>query len=289
MPQALAQPPDPDPKTPRLRCPPGAIDCHVHIFGPKVLFPFAPGSKYVSDDRLPEEQIALQDRLGIARAVIVSGGGYGRNTSHLEHTLEQFGDRFLGVALLPEDVTAAHIRRLDRLGVKAVRFISPRHGGSLPPLSERVAKRAADAGWHVQYYPYRTELADMADTLLRLPSDIVIDHFGHIPADGGTGQPAFQALLRMLDTGRVWVKLSGPMRITSEEPLYPSVTPLARALVAHRPDRLLWASDWPHVNMNGRSMPNDGDLLDLMLDWAPEAAMRDRILAENPARLFGNG
>lgn len=286
MNQVVAHPPDPNPRTPRLRCPPGAVDCHVHLFGPKSRFPFAPGSRYVSDDRLPATQIALQDTLGLARAVVVSGGGYGADTTHLEHVLERYGDRFIGVALLPEDATSAHVRRLDRLGVRAARFVSPSHGGALPPLSPAVAARVADLGWHVQVYPYRTELARLAPELLALPTDVVLDHFGHVPAAEGTAQPAFQAMLRLLDTGRFWVKLSGPMRCTMDEPPYACVAPLARALVAHRPDRLIWGSDWPHVNMNGRTMPNDGDLLDLLLDWVPEQSVRDRILAENPARLF---
>jgi predicted TIM-barrel fold metal-dependent hydrolase len=282
----LAQPPDPNPKTPRLRCPPGAIDCHVHVFGPKEVYSFDPGSKYISDDRLPEEQIALQKTLGLSRAVIVSGGGYGPNTSHLEHTLAAHPNRFLGVALLPDDATPADIRRLDRLGVRAARFVSKLHGGHLPEFSLEVARRVVDAGWHIQYYPFRTELAEQSARILELPGEIVLDHFAHIPSSGGVKRPAFQALLRLLDTGRVWVKLSGPMRCTPEEPLYPSVTPMARALVAHRPDRLIWGSDWPHLNMNGRTMPNDGDLIDLLLDWAPDQATRNRILADNPARLF---
>lgn len=287
MVQVLAQPPDPNPRQPRLRCPPGAMDCHIHLFGPRTIYPFDPGSKYVSDDRLPEHHVTLQDTLGIARAVVVSGGGYGPNTAHLEHVLAEHSDRFLGVALLPENATSADLRRLDRLGVRAARFVSPRHGGNLPRFSSAMAARVAEIGWHVQYYPYRTELADTWRTILDLPTDVVLDHFGHIPAAEGINQPAFTALLRLLDSGRVWVKLSGPMRCTAEEPPYPSVTPLARALVARRPDRLIWGSDWPHVNMNGRTMPNDGDLLDLLLDWVPDAATRDRILADNPARLFG--
>jgi len=115
---------------------------------------------------------------------------------------------------------------------------------------------------------------------------VVLDHFGAVPAAGGVGQPAFRALLRLLDSGRVWVRLSGPMRCTTEDFPYPSVTPLARALVAHAPERLLWGSDWPHVNMRGRVMPNDGDLLDLLLDWAPDEAARNRILADTARRLY---
>ena len=286
MSKPVAAPPDPHPKTPRLRCPPGAIDSQVHLFGPKARFAFAPGSKYVSEDMLPETQIAVQDALGISRAVVVSGGGYGVDMSHLEYVMENFRDRFIGVALLPDDVGADYVRHLDGLGVRATRFINPRQGGALPPISRRVAALVADIGWHVHYYPFGDELKAVSQALLDLPCDVVLDHFAHIPAAGGVQQPAFQSLLRLLDTGRFWVKMSAPMRITMEEPPYPSVTPLARALVAHRPDRMLWASDWPHVNLNGRTMPNDGDLLDLLLTWAPDTDTRRQILVDNPRRLF---
>jgi 2-pyrone-4,6-dicarboxylate lactonase len=83
------------------------------------------------------------------------------------------------------------------------------------------------------------------------------------------------------------MKLSGPMRCSKQEPPYPAVTPLARALVKHAPDRMLWASDWPHVNMVGRVMPNDGDLLDLLAEWAPDAKDREKILVTNPTQLYG--
>ncbi len=285
--QVRADPPDPTPKLPRLRCPPAATDCHFHIFGPASRWPFDPGSRYVSDDRLPEELFALHDRLGIARGMLVSGAGYGPDTRHLEAVLRRFPDRLKGVALMPPDQPAAEFRRLGALGVRAIRFVNPAHGGHVPPIDMANARRAADAGWHIHYYPFRDELAAGTSQVLDLPGRVVLDHFAHVPAAGGTAQPAFANLLRLLDTGRVWVKLSGPMRLTAEAPPYGSVTPLARALVAHRPDRMLWGSDWPHMNMNGRPMPNDADLLDLLLDWVPDRASRDGILAANPAELFG--
>lgn len=127
----------------------------------------------------------------------------------------------------------------------------------------------------------------MAPKLMALPNTIVLDHFASIPAVGGTGQPAFKRLLQMLDTGRVWVKLSGPMRCTEKEPPYEDLTPIARALVAHAPDRLVWGSDWPHVNMAGRTMPNDGDLLDQLAEWIPDEKHRNKVLVDNPARLYG--
>lgn len=290
MPEAMApyltQPPDPNPKTPTLKLPPGTIDCHVHIFGPSDRYAFDPASRYVSEDALPETNIRLQDTLNIARAVIVSGAGYGRTYGHLADVLERHGDRFRGVALLPEKITVPELARLDRLGVRGTRFVSTAHGRNLPGFSPEVAAMIAEFGWHVVFYPGRGELADFSQRLLDLPTPVVLDHFGCIDAALGIEQPAFKALLDLLDSGKVWVKISGPNRCSMEEPPYPSVVPMARKLVEHAPERLLWGTDWPHTNMNGRTMPNDGDLVDLLLDWVPDAATRQRILAENPAQLY---
>ena len=282
----LTPPPDPHPRKPRLVCPPGSVDCQVHLFGPAAEYPFDPGSRYISEDALPETSIALQDRLGLAHAVIVSGGGYGMSTRHLEDTLRRFPDRFRGVALLPPEVTQAEMERLHGLGVRGCRFVSPSHGAHLPHLSERVAAMAAELGWVVQFYPSPRDLDDHAERLMALRAPVVLDHFAAIPAEGGVDQPAFRTVLRMLDSGKVWVRLSGPMRCTHEDFPYPSVTPLAHALVAHAPERLVWGSDWPHVNMRGRVMPNDGDLIDMMLDWVPDEAIRARILSDQARRLY---
>ncbi|MDX3907080.1 MAG: amidohydrolase family protein [Pigmentiphaga sp.] len=283
----LTPPPDPHPRRPRLAAPPGAIDCHVHLFGPVSRYPFHPGSKYRSADALPETNIALQDTLGLAGAVVVSGAGYGPNTDHLAEVLQRFPTRFRGVALLPDDVKREHVARLDALGVRGARFVSAGHAGALPRLSPRVAGLIAEFGWHVQFYPHGTDLLDHADALIALPNRIVLDHFACIPASGGVEQPAFQRLLALLDTGRVWVKMSGPMRCTAENYPYASVTPVARALVRHAPERLLWGSDWPHTNMQGRQMPNDGDLFDLLETWCDDAAVRQQILVNNPREIYG--
>ena len=283
----LTQAPDPNPKTPKLALPPGSCDTHIHLFGPADKYPFAPDSPYTSRDALAETNIALQDELGVARAVIVSGGGYGRDYRLMADTLARYPDRFRGIALLPEDTSAAELARLTRLGVRGLRMISAKRGGHLPTYSRDIAVRAADHGWHVQFYPHGTDIVDYADKLLALPNVIVLDHFASIPAAGGTEQPAFQTLLRMLDTGRVWVKLSGPMRCTLENIPYPAVTPLAGALVRHAPERLVFGTDWPHVNLDGREMPNDGDLVDLLADWVPDAATRTRILVDNACTLYG--
>ena len=283
----LTQAPDPNPKKPKLKAPPGACDTHIHLFGPAAKYPFAPDSPYTSRDALPETLFALQDKLGLSTAVIVSPGGYGRNYNMLADVLAKYPNRFRGIALMRDDTPSAEYARLTRLGVRGLRMMSRKRGSHVPQLSREVAARAHEHGWHVQFYPHGTDIVENADKLLALKNPIVLDHFASIPAAGGADQSAMKAVLKMLDTGRVWLKLSGPMRCTSENVPYPSVTPLARALVKHAPERMVWGSYWPHVNLDGREMPNDGDLLDLLAEWAPDAAVRNRILTQNAKALYG--
>lgn len=280
----LTQPPDPHPRKPKLVLPAGACDCHFHFFGPAAKYPTDPASPYVSADALPETYFALQDVLGLTRGVLVSGGAYGRDTRHLEDTLSRHGKRLRGIVLPREDLEAPETRRLAALGVRGMRFISERRHGRLPRLDPALARRGFEAaGWQVHFYP-KDDLGSLAPQLLALPNTVVLDHFGGVDVDANADAGA---LLRLLDSGRVWVKLSGPMRCTRADYPYAKVTPLAQRLVAHAPERLIWGSDWPHVNMNDRAMPNDGELVDLLAEWVPSAATRQAILVDNPARLFG--
>jgi predicted TIM-barrel fold metal-dependent hydrolase len=286
MPKLTAGP-DPHTKTPKLKAPPGACDTHIHLFGPAAKYPFAPDSPYTSRDQLPETFIALQDRLGLSTAVIVSPGGYGRNPALLADVLAKYPDRFRGIALVKDDIPASELARLTKLGVRGMRMMSTKRGSHVPNFAAEIAARVHEHGWHIQFYPHGTDIVEYADKLLSLPNDIVLDHFASIPAEGGVDQPAMKAAFKMLDSGRVWLKLSGPMRCTAQNLPYPSVTPMARAFVEHAPERMLWGSDWPHVNLDGREMPNDGDLLDLLAEWAPDAAVRNRILVDNANKLYG--
>ena len=283
----LTTSPDPHPKKPKIKAPPGACDTHIHLFGPTAKYPFAPDSPYIAHEALPETFMALQDTLGMSTAVIVSPGGYGRNYSLLADVLTKYPERFRGIALLRDDTPSSEIERLTRLGVRGMRMMSHKRGQHVPNYSPKIAARVHEHGWHIQFYPHGTDIVDYADKLLALPNPIVLDHFASIPARGGVDQPAVTAVLKMLDSGRVWLKLSGPMRCTDEPPPYPSLTPLAHVFVKHAPDRMVWGSDWPHVNLDGMVMPNDGDLLDLLAEWVPEAAVRNRILTQNPKALYG--
>jgi 2-pyrone-4,6-dicarboxylate lactonase len=279
--------PDPHPRKPKLKAPPGACDTHIHLFGPAEKYPFALDSPYTSRDALPETFIALQNTLGMSTAVIVSPGGYGRDYSLLADVLAKYPDRFRGIALLRDDTPTSEIARLSRLGVRGMRMMSAKRGQHVPNYSKEIAARVHEHGWHIQFYPHGTDIVEYADKLLALPNTIVLDHFASIPAAGGVDQPAVKAVLKMLDSGRVWLKLSGPMRCTAEPPPYPSVTPLAHVFAKHAPERMVWGSDWPHVNLDGMVMPNDGDLLDLMVEWVPDEAVRSRILTQNANKLYG--
>jgi 2-pyrone-4,6-dicarboxylate lactonase len=283
----LTQGPDPHPKKPKLKVPPGACDAHIHLFGPSDKYPFADISPYTSRDALPEDLFALQDVLGLSTAVIVSPGGYSRDTTMLADVLTRYPARFRGIALMPDDASPAEFARLGKLGVRGLRMMSTRRGPHVPHLDPANAARAHEHGWHVQFYPEGTDIVEYADKLLALPNDIVLDHFASIPAAGGVDQPAVKAVLRMLDTGRVWLKLSGPMRCTPGDFPYSPVTALAQIFVKHAPQRLVWGSDWPHVNLNNRAMPNDGDLLDMLADWVPDETLRNRILVQNANTLYG--
>jgi predicted TIM-barrel fold metal-dependent hydrolase len=284
------QPPDPDPRPPRHAPPPLAWDCHMHLFGPATQFQFEAHSPYTSDDALPEDYLRMQDVLGLARGVVVSAGGYGRNYRHLQWVLERFGERLRGIILPPVNFQRSEIAPLQALGVRGIRMFAGPAGhewSHLPTIEPALAQLVCDAGWHVQYQSLvHGHLVHVADQLLALPNRIVLDHFGAFDAALGLEQPAFTTVLRMLDTGRVWVKLSAPMRSTREEFPYSPMKPFAQALVKHAPERMLWGSDWPHVQLNDRLMPNDGDLVDLLADWVPDAVTRRLILQENPRPLY---
>lgn len=284
----LTPAPDASPRKPATTVPPGGWDCQIHLFGPADQYPFDPDSPYVSGEALPETAIKLLDTLGLARAVVVSGGGYGRDYRYLLDVLRRFPQRFVGVILPPDTLPDEEFARLDKLGVRGVRFVSARRASNLPQILPDMAAQAENIGWPVHFYPHGEDIIEYAESLLALRSSkIVLDHFASIPAAKGVDQPALKTVLKMLDTGRVWIKLSGPMRCAKGDLPYAEVTPIARTLIRHAPERMVWGSDWPHVNMVGRGMPNDGELFDLLADWAPDAVDRERILVANPNALYG--
>jgi 2-pyrone-4,6-dicarboxylate lactonase len=281
-------PPDPDPHPPRaVTLPPHACDAHCHIFGPAARFPFSPERSYTPPDARIEDFERLQARLGLSRAVFVQASCHGTDNRAMVDALRRGAGRYAGVAMVDDTFTLDDLSELHAAGVRGVRFNFVAHLGGAPELDHfwRVVGRVDRLGWHVVLHFDAHDLPAHAELLDRIPCPFVIDHMARVDATAGLDQPPFQALLRQLRDERCWVKISGAERLTADgAPPYADVVPFARALVAAAPDRVLWGTDWPHPNV--RHMPDDGDLVDLLADMAPDEATRHRILVDNPERLY---
>ena len=277
-------PPDLNPRKPSIAVPSGACDCHVHIFGPPDKYPYKPVRRYTPSHAGIGDFRRMLATLGLERAVIVQPGIFQGNVVTYD-ALQSAGGKWRGIALLDADVAEEEIARLHEGGFRGVRF-NPRNakGDPLKDL-EAVAHKMAPFGWHAQFHLDARDLLEMEPRLRKLPVDVVVDHCGHMPVDAGVTHPGFQRLLAMLKDGRCWVKLSAANRFGDPKPPYPALLPYAHALIEAAPDRCLWATDWPHSRFSGL-MPNDGDLLDLLALWAPDERVRNRILVDNPARLY---
>jgi D-galactarolactone isomerase len=233
----------------------------------------------------------MQATLGLQRVVVVQANGYRFDNAHVLSALAQLGESARGVVVVAPDTPEPELQRLTALGVRGVRLhMLP--GGALqwPELPE-VAARVRPFGWHVQVQCDGHTLPAHFAALQAVQSlgvDCVIDHLGKFLGDGPPtpDAPAFRALLRLLDGGRCWIKLSGPYESSRRPaPDHDDVLPLARALVASHPERCVWASNWPHPMRD--PPPSDAALLDLLGAWADDEATRQRILVDNPARLYG--
>lgn len=283
---AACQKPDPNPRRPRFTPPPGTTDTHFHIFGPQDRYPLVPNRRFTPPEASIDDYVTMHRTLGLSRAVLVQPSGYGTdNRCQLDAArMMDFPTRI--IVVVAPDVTDRELDTLYQAGARGVRF-NPSQPSSLPLTElERYAERLDAKGWHIQLMLTPAQLVELAPRLKTLRCDFVLDHMSDIPAAGGTAQPAFQALLQLLDGARCWIKLSAGYHGSQQEPPYRDLFPMVHALVDARPDRLLWGSDWPHVNIAGR-MPNSAEFLDLLLDWVPDTAARDRILVDNPARLYG--
>ena len=278
--------PDPDTRAPKFRLPPGACDCHAHIFGPQSEFPYAPNRRYTPPDASIEAYLSMLRTLGVERAVIVQPSVYLTDNAALLDALARGTFPLRGIAVVKPDIADAELERMNTLGVRGLRLNLRFENGAPADVAPVLARRVAPLGWHLQFRIDPKDFATAERAIETLPVEVVVDHIGQVPIQEGIGGPSFQTLLRLVRGGRVWVKLSAPMRMSNQEYPYADVTPYVQALVEAAPDRMLWATDWPHTTLTKR-MPNDGDLADLLLDWIPDEATRKRVLVDNPARLYG--
>jgi predicted TIM-barrel fold metal-dependent hydrolase len=273
-------------ESPKLKAPPNACDCHMHIYDSR--FPVAPNAKLRPGDATVDDYRRLQKRLGTTRNVVVTPSTYGTDNACTLDAMAKIGARARGVAVVDTSVTDAELKRLHDLGIRGIRFNLVQSGATTIDMLEPLSKRVNDLGWHVQIHMLGDAIVENADLFQRLPSPIVFDHMARIPQPAGIDHPAFTLVLKMLDHGRTWVKLSGAyMETKVGPPSFADVSKVARAYVKAAPERMVWSSDWPHPTERADSKPDDAILLDLLPDWAPNEAIRNRILVDNPAALYG--
>ena len=276
----LCAPPDPLPIRPQNRIPAGACDCHFHVsVGPS---PLVPERSYTPPDLAITDYLNMRNVLGLSRGVIVQASPHGTDNRTTLAALPPDGS-MRAVVVVNAQCSASELRALADQGAVGTRanLLFPSNA-QLDDLAG-LARRIADCGWHLQLLADASKTEGLEALVHLSPVPVVLDHMGHIPARLGVSHPGFQTVLRLLDTGKLWVKLSGAYRIA--EPDYEDAAPMARALVSANPGRLVWGSDWPHPAIKG-PMPNDGALLDLLYDWADTETAK-RILVGNPEALYG--
>jgi len=282
--------------------PPNACDCHTHIFGDPAQFPFAARRGYTPQPALPEQMIAMLASLHMKRVVIVTPSVYGTDNRASLYGMRELGKIARGVAVIDERTTDGELAAMDKAGMRGIRLNLATAGISDPKQVkarfEAAAARMKSRGWHIQIYTTLPVIASIKPLVMESPVPVVFDHFGGAQAALGVTQPGFSDLLDLVKAGKAYVKVSGAYRASSAGPDYTETIPLAKALISANPDRVLWGTDWPHPDSPGPAgrpatqvsapLPiDDGRLLNQLPVWAPEPAVRKKILVDNPAKLYG--
>ena len=271
--------------------PRSACDCHCHVFGPAARFPYAAPRSYTPDDAPLAAYLALLDRLGFDRGVLVQPSAYGRDNAAMLDALTREPKRLRGVGVGGAELDAATLKAWHAAGVRALRANEFRRDGKpyyqngvgldeIAPLLPAIA----DLGWHLQLWIDTRDLPALLPALAKIPVPVVVDHMGRLDYRHGVNHPGFQALVRGVGGGKLWAKLSGAYRLGTHPPDYIEAKPFHDALLAANPENLVWGTDWPHPRPEGPT-PDAGHLLDLFLAWTA----RDKqhaILVDNPARLY---
>lgn len=281
--------------------PKGACDCHTHIFGDPRQFPWAAGRVYTPEPASIAEMRSLHQALHTDRVVIVNPSVYGTDNSCTLDAIRQLGPGARGIAVIDEKTSDASLDEMHQGGIRGLRVNLETAGETDPSLSRRKLEAAVERirgrrDWHVEVYARLSVIEAVKDQVMASPAPISFDHFGGAQAALGVGQPGFAVLLGLVSSGKAYVKVSAPYRSSKLTPGYADVAPLAKALIAANPRRIIWGTDWPHpAQVAGRKPEevtplyqiDDGRDLNLVALWAPDPAQRKQILVDNPAKLYG--
>ena len=271
---------------PRLKAPAGTCDTHMHFYDGR--YPTAPTATFTPPDATVADYLKVRTRLGITRTVVVQPSTYGKDNRCTLEAIAALGNSARGIAVVDDTVTDAELDQLTKAGIRGVRFhMLP--GGALPwDILETVAAKVRSFGWHIQLQLDGRTLPDREPLLKRLSGTLVIDHVGKFLEPVPNDHPGMGVILRALENGRTWVKLSAPYEWSkSGPPNYSDVGRLAATLTRAAPDRMVWATNWPHPTPGGGPKPDDAWMLDMLLEWIPDDATRHKVLVDNPARLYG--
>jgi len=287
---------------PSAPLPANAADCHMHVFGPFDRFPLAAERSYNVPEAPLEAHERMKHQVGLSRTVFVQASGHGLDNRAMLAALAQLGPHGRAVAVVAPDASRAELEQLHAAGVRGARLnlysLASRYSDDPAQLIARFAKTLVPFGWHLQLLIDAPTVAMLEPVLARAPIDIVIDHMGLPDARESLEQPGFQAMLRLVRTGRVWAKLSGADRVTRYTDRLRDAIPFVQALADAAPDRLVWGSDWPNIGFHSRQQVADdhvlphreldvGALLDVLIEAVPDAREREEVLVGNPARLYG--
>ena len=279
----------PNPSKPNFMVPRGSVDAHCHVFGPAAHFPFSSQRKYTPCDASKEQLFELRDFLGFERSVIVQATCHGNNNDALEDALLNSNDRAKGIASVGVDIDHATLRRLDQAGVRGVRFNFVKRLVDNAPKEtfKMISNMIAEYGWHIVVYVESQDLEELVPFLKALPTTIVFDHMARPDVTKGTDSKEFNLLMKLMENEKFWCKTTCPERLTKIGPEYnySDVLPFMQKIVKTFPDRVLWGTDWPHPNMKSH-MPDDGKLVDIIEMFAPDIKTQQKLLVDNPLRLY---
>lgn len=282
--------------------PAGACDCHTHIFADPAKFPYFAGRGYTPETAEPDEMAAFHRALRVQRVVIVTASVYGTDNSSTLYGMKARGRDARGVAVIDERTTESDLDAMDRAGIRGIRLNFGASGTNSPEVGRQrfqaAVNRIKPRRWHVQLNTSLAMISALKDMIVASPVPVVIDHFGGARAQLGPGQPGFAELVELVQSGKAYVKISAAYSVSQRPPDYSDIVPLARALIAANPDRIVWGTDWPHPNAapppGGKATDvsplrqiDDGHVLNQLPVWAPEPAVRRKILVSNPAELYG--
>jgi 2-pyrone-4,6-dicarboxylate lactonase len=283
-------PPDPNPHALRFVPPAGACDTHFHIFGPPHLFPFVRDRRYTPPACPIEHYLAIATCLGLQRGVLTPSFAHGFDTASMLSALQGREAFLRGMIWADPALTKDGLEGLHTKGVRGIRFnCFPKWQGKIDRsfVLEYLEKLPA-GDWVLDFFIESNSIKGLADLASELPYPVVVDHFAFLDPGLGTEDICFQTLLDLCGHSNVWLKISGANRLMTRGARYEDVVTVARALVERSSSRLIWGTDWPHTDVFvPGNVPNDGDLMNMLVDFVPDVATRNRILVDNPANLFG--